>query len=113
MDIRTILKEYTKVDIPYYNDCFVRIVIRNKAYLLRFSYLKACDTWTFGIYDIQYNPIVIGIKIVPGIPLNIQYIDEALPPAVWAVKTKLDRVGYRDFWDGNAEFLYVEVPKKL
>lgn len=99
------------VDIPHYNDCFCRVVIRRKPYMLRFSYHKATDCWTFGIHDLQYNPIVQGIKVVPGIPLNIQYIDEALPPVYWGVKTKLDRVGYRDFWDGNAEFFYVEKPE--
>lgn len=104
--------DVTFVEIPYYNDSFIRLVIKNKAYLVRFSYLKACDTWTFGIYDIQYNPIVIGLKLVPGIPLNIQYIDKALPPVYWGVQTKLDRVGYRDFWDGNASLFYMEVPKR-
>ena len=99
------------VGIPHYNDCFCRVLIRKVPYMLRFSYQKASDCWTFGIHDLKYNPIVQGIKIVPGIPLNIQYIDEALPPVYWGVKTNLDRVGYRDFWDGNAEFFYVEKPE--
>ena len=100
--------EYTAVKIPQYNDSFSRIVIRNKAYLLRFSYLRACDCWTFGVFDVQYNPIVQGIKIVPGIPLNLQYVDDRLPPVYWGVLTNLDRVGFHDFWDGKAEFVYLE-----
>lgn len=98
----------TFVSIPHYNDSFSRIIIQNIPYMIRFSYLKADDCWVFGIFDVKYNPIVQGIKIVPGIPLNLQYIDDALPPVLWGAKTKLDRIGYHDFWDGKAEFFYVE-----
>lgn len=104
--------QITVVSIPRYNDAFARIVVRNTPYMLRFSYQKASDCWTFGIYDLKYTPIVQGIKIVPGIPLNIQYIDDTLPPVYWGVKTKLDRIGYHDFWDGNAEFFYLEKPEE-
>ena len=103
--------DITFVAVPNYNDSFSRVIIKNVPYLIRFSYLMADDCWVFGIYDVKQNPIIQGIKIVPGIPLNLQYIDDALPPVLWGVKTKLDRVGFHDFWDGNAEFFYMESTK--
>lgn len=103
---------YTIISIPNYNDSFSRVIIKNVAYLIRFTYEMASDCWVFGIFDLKYNPIVQGIKIVPGIPLNLQYTDDTLPPVYWIAKSKLDRIGYRDFWDGKAEFLYVEKPEE-
>ena len=101
-------QQVTAIEVPHYNDSYCRVVINKVPYILRFSYLKADDCWVFAICNLQYEPIVQGIKIVPGIPLNLQYIDDALPPVLWGVKTKLDRVGYHDFWDGKAEFFYLE-----
>lgn len=101
--------KYTIVSVPHYNDSFSRLVIANKVWEIRFTYNHPTDCWKFGIYDSQHNPLYQDIKIVPGIPLNIPFCRSPYPLVLFAAKTKLDRIGYHDFWDGNAEFVFVEL----
>lgn len=100
--------KYTSISVPHYNDSFSRIVIGKKLWEIRFTYNNATDCWKFGIYDSKQNPLFRDVKIVPGIPLNIPFCRVPLPIVLFGVKTKLNRVGYQDFWNGNAEFFYVE-----
>lgn len=102
--------EYTSIEVPHHNDSFVRVVIRRKVWELRFTYNNATDCWKFGIYDSRRNPLVQDIKIVPGIPLNHAFCKDLFPHVYFGVITKLDRIGYRDFWDGYAKFIFVELP---
>lgn len=101
--------KYTVIQVPHYNDSFSRIVLDGKVWDIRFTYNNATDCWKFGLFDSQRNPILQDVKIVPGIPLNHAFCKPPYPSVLFAAKTKKDRIGYRDFWDENAEFLFVEL----
>ena len=92
---------------PDYNDSFSKAVLDGTEFLFRFTWNDTALRWTFGIYDVFRNPIVRGVKIVPGFPLNLQYVDNRLPGGVIGVYTKLTAVGRGDFKNGKAVFAYV------
>lgn len=93
---------------PDKNDSFTRIVLDGDEYLFRFSYNYAGGFWVMGIYQNESTPIVTGMKILPTFPVNWyfrQYIE--LPKGILAVLTKLEKIGRKDFVDGNAQFVYI------
>lgn len=99
--------ERIEIAVPDYNDSFSRVVLSGKQYLIRFSYNDTCDYWTFGLYTMQKEPIVQGIKIVPNFPLNLYCGSDDMPVGVFGVFTELDRVGRNDFLSGQAVFAYI------
>lgn len=92
---------------PDRNDSFSRAVLAGKEYLIRFTYNDTKDYWTFGIYDGEQRPLVAGVKIVPGSPLNYFYQSSGLPDGTFGVLTDLDRIGRRAFLDGKARFIFI------
>lgn len=100
--------KYTSIEVPHYNDSFSRIVLDGRVWEIRFQYNKASDCWKFGIYDTFRNPLFQDIKIVPGIPLNLSFFRPAFPKVFFVAKTKLPRIGHEDFWNGDADFYFVE-----
>lgn len=103
--------KFTVISVPRMNDSFSRIVLDNKVWEIRFTYNHPTDCWKFGLFDTERNPVIQDIKIVPGIPINHSFWKRPYPNVLFAVKTKLDRVGHEDFWNGNAEFFYAEMEK--
>jgi len=105
--------EYIIIEVPDMNDSVSRVVLAGTAYLIRFTYNDTCDYWKFSLYNAQNEPIVLGIKIVPRFPLNVFYGVTKLPDGVFGVMTKLDRIGRKDFLNGNAQFVFcpVEIEK--
>lgn len=101
--------DYTIIEVPDMNDSVSRIVLNNTAYQIRFTWNDAGGYWKFSVYDPQGQPIVLGIKIVPRFPLNLFYGVTQLPFGIFGVMTKLDRVGRRDFANGNAQFVFLPV----
>lgn len=97
------------IEVPDMNDSVSRIVLNNKAYLIRFTWNDTGEYWKFGLYNSQNEPIVIGIKIVPRYPLNLFYGVTKLPDGIFGVMTKLDKIGRRDFIDGKAQFIFCPV----
>lgn len=65
--------------------------------------------WTFGVSDSLSNPIRMGIKIVPKMPLNLFCGTLDMPNGVFGVLTDLEKVGRDDFTNGKAKFVYVPV----
>ena len=98
--------EYTIIEVPDLNDSMSRVVLNGKAYLIRFTWNDRGGFWKFGLYDMQSQPIVIGIKIVPRFPMNLFYGVAALPNGVFGVMTKLEHIGRSDFLDGKASFVF-------
>lgn len=80
-----------------------------KDYQIRFTWNDTGGYWKFSVYDPQGQPIVVGIKIVPNFPINLFYGVTRLPTGVFAVMTKLDRIGRKDFANGNATFVFCPV----
>ena len=101
--------ELTTIEVPDLNDSMSRVVLNGKAYQIRFTYNDTCDYWTFGLYNTQDAPIIIGIKIVPRFPLNLFYGVTKLPDGIFGVMTKLDHIGRNDFKDGKAQFIFCPV----
>lgn len=101
--------EYTIIEVPDMNDSVSRIVLGGTAYHIRFTWIGSAGYWTFGLYDTQNKPLVIGIKIVPRFPMNVFYSLTKMPSGIFGVMTKLDRIGRKDFVDGNAQFIFCPV----
>ena len=94
------------IEAPDLNDSKSRIVLNGTAYQIRFSYNDTKDYWKFSLYDLQDNPIILGVKIVPGFPLNVFFGITEIPFGVFGVISKLDRIGRNDFVEGNAKFVF-------
>ena len=101
--------DYITIEVPDMNDSVSRIVLNNTAYQIRFTWTDTGGYWKFSVYDPQSQPIVVGIKIVPRFPINLFYGVTRLPTGVFGVMTKLDRIGRKDFVDGNATFVFCPV----
>ena len=101
--------EYTIIEVPDMNDSDPRIVVGGTAYHIRFTWIDSAGYWTVGLYDTQSKPLVIGIKIVPRFPMNVFYSLTKMPSGIFGVMTKLDRIGRKDFVDGNAQFIFCPV----
>ena len=101
--------EYTIIEVPDMNDSVSRIVLGGTAYHILFTWIYSAGYWTFGLYDTQNKPLVIGIKIVPRFPMNVFYSLTKMPSGIFGVMTKLDRIGRKDFVDGNAQIIFCPV----
>lgn len=101
--------DYTIIEVPDMNDSVSRISLGGKQYQLRFTYNDSCGYWTFGLSDSLGNPIRIGIKIVPKMPLNLFCGTLDMPQGVFGVLTDLEKIGRNDFINGKAKFIYVPV----
>ena len=101
--------EYTIIEVPDMNDSVWRIVLGGTAYHIRFTWIDSAGYWTFGLYDTQNKPLVIGIKIVPRFPMNVFYSLTKMPSGIFGVMTKLNRIGRKDFVYGNAQFIFCPV----
>lgn len=92
---------------PDSNDSLTRLVLNNKEYVFHFSYNYHGDFWTMGIYENYTTPIVTCIKVVPEYPLTHFLEIAELPEGIIFVETTLERIGRKDFVDGNAQFVFV------
>ena len=101
--------DYTIIEVPDMNDSVSRISLGGKQYQLRFTYNDSCGYWTFGLSDSLGNPIRIGIKIVPKMPLNLFCGTLDMPQGVFGVLTDLEKIGRNDFINGKAKFICAPV----
>ena len=101
--------EYTIITVPDMNDSVSRIALDDVYYRIRFTYNDTCDYWSFGLYTDQDEPIAIGIKMVPRMPLNLFFGVKQLPSGVFGCMTNLNRIGREDFNNGKAKFIYQSV----
>lgn len=97
----------TEITVPDYNDSFSRIVLEGTEYLLRFTWNEAGAFWNFGVYDINENPVVSSMKIVPNAPLSIWHMSSQMPYGEFGTITDLDRIGRNDFINGKAKFIFI------
>ena len=96
-----------EISVPDHNDSFSRVVLDGKAYLLRFSWNDTVQRWSFGLYTVQKEPLAVGIRLVPGFPLNLQIVDDAFPNGVFGVFSDLPSIGRQDFLKGKAGFAFI------
>ena len=101
--------KYTTIEVPDKNDSLSRIVLNGTAYLIRFTYQSANDYWKFGIYTVQKEPVVIGVKIVPNFPLNLFWGNAELTNGFFGAKSNLERIGRNDFVNKKATFIFCPI----
>ena len=101
------MKNIVEISVPNHNDSLSRVVLDGVQYQVRFSWNEAAGRWSFGLYTMQKEPIVVGIKLVPRFPLNLQVVDERMPGGVFGVYSGNDAVGRGDFVSGAAAFGYI------
>ena len=104
--------DYTIIEVPDKNDSVSRIVLKSTVYKIRFTYNDTYDYWRFGVYDSQSNPIVLGMKIVPNIPINIFHTSYDLPFGIFAALTKLDRIGRDDLIGDKVQFIFCPLERE-
>lgn len=96
-----------RINVENRQDCFSRIMIDSKSYLLRTTYNNEYDYWTLGIYTDAREPIVSGIKMVPNFPL-LRYLHRTdLPYGTFTIITKEERIGKDSFKNGDAVLYYI------
>lgn len=96
------------IEVPKMNDSFSRIVLGGVETQLRFTYNDTFDYWTLGIYNQYKEPLLIGLKIVPGFPLNLFTKDRPdIPQGFFIAKSQKEKIGHDDFFNGNASFYFV------
>ena len=96
-----------KISVPDHNDSFSRVVLDGVQYQAHFSWNEAAGRWCFGLYTMQKEPIVVGIRLVPRFPLNLQVVDARMPQGAFAVDSDNEVVGRGDFLNGTATFTYI------
>ena len=92
---------------PDLNDSFSRVVLDKVQYLIRFTWNDTAERWSFGLYTMQKEPLVVGLRMVPNFPLNLQIMHENFPFGVFGVYSDLESVGRKDFVNSKAIFAYV------
>ena len=97
----------TYIKAPDYNDSLSRVVLDGKEYLIRFTYNATGDYWTFGLYEIDETPLVLGVKIVPNFPLTYFYSKKTLPNGVFGCLTNKAHIGRESFIKNEAVFVFV------
>jgi len=95
------------ISVPDMNDSFSRVVLDGTQYLIRFTWNETAQRWSFGLFTIQREPLVQGLRIVPRFPLNLQIVDDRFPTGVFGAFSDFENVGRRDFINGRATFAYI------
>ena len=95
------------IDVPKENDSVSRVTLAGKEYNIRFTYNVSTDRWYFSILDLNLNPLIGMVKIVPLHHLRWQYVSTDLPDGFFGCWTELDKVGKKDFKNGNAVFGFI------
>lgn len=97
------------IQVPDMNDSLSTVTIDDKEWLLRFTYNEIGDYWSFGIYDLEEEPILAMTKIVPNFPLIHFYNYTDLPNGVFGALSTEGRIGRETFNDGKAEFVFIPI----
>jgi hypothetical protein len=95
------------ISVPDMNDSFSRVVLDETQYFIRFTWNDTAERWSFGLYTIQKEPIVQGLRMIPQFPLNLQIAREDVPKGAFGVLSDFASVGRHDFINGMASFTYI------
>ena len=101
--------KYNIIEGPVLNDSVSRNVLCGTAFLISYTWIDSSGYLPFVLFDPKSNPLVIRIKIVPRFPMNPFFSLTKMPSGIFGVMTKLDRIGRKDFVDGNAQFIFCPV----
>lgn len=99
--------KYTIINVPDMNDSMARITLQNRLYMVRFTYNDTGDYWNFGLYTDLKEPIAIGMKIVPNVPVNLFFGRKEMPVGAFLCTGKIQRASRNVFKEGKALFIYI------
>jgi hypothetical protein len=97
----------TQIFPPQEHDSFSELTIKSERLLVRFTYDDTFDFWSFGIYELNREPIVEGLRIVRNFPLLLYFPRARFGGIDFIAACNRQNIGRRDFWDGNAQFWMV------
>ena len=95
------------IDVPDLNDSIGRIELAGRSYNIRFTYNATGDYWSFGLYDIDKNPLLAMTKIVPHSTITRYYTYTDFPDGMFGSIGMREVPGRNDFRDGKAQFVFV------
>lgn len=95
------------ITVPDMNDSVSSITIDEVEYDIRFTYNGTGDYWSFGLYDVEDNPIIAMTKIVPNFPLTHFFNYTELPNGIFGALSNEERITRESFNNGTAEFVYI------
>lgn len=96
------------ITIPDYDDSISLATIGQNICQMRFRWDSVGEYWEFGVYDKEFNPIFLGIKIVPNFPMNMFTGHEEFSEGYFVARTNEDRLTRDSFKNGNATFIFGE-----
>lgn len=97
-----------KIGIPDYDDSISLATIGNNLCRLRFRWDEVGEFWELGVYDTEFNPIFLGVKMVPNFPLNLFSGHKEFSEGYFLVDTNEKRLTRESFNNGNATFVFGE-----
>lgn len=103
-----LIREYIPVEKDSLPEQF-EIDLADETFILGFDYNKTFDFFTVDLYDMNMNPIVLGEKMVIGVPLWSDIVDERIPaPTLIPLDEsgKEIRITFDNFM--NTVFLFVD-----
>lgn len=95
------------IKVPDMNDSMSTLSIDGREYVLRFTYNEKYDYWSFGLYDMDREPIIAMVRIVPNFPIYHFYSNKDLPDGIFGCLSDQAKVGRNAFVDKTAEFVYI------
>ena len=95
------------IAVPDENDSFSRVVLDSVQYLIRFTWNDTAGRWTFGLYTMQRECLVSGIKLVSRFPLNLQIVDDRFPAGIFGVYSDFETIERNSFIEGKSAFSYI------
>lgn len=95
------------ITVPDKNDSLSRVTLGEEEYLIRFTWNNRGQFWSFGLYDMEENPILTAKKIVPFAPLNHFYTSKKFPKGIFGCITTNERVLRKDFVNDVAKFIFI------
>ena len=96
------------ITVPDYDDSISMATIGSNICQMRFRWDSVGEFWELGVYDQEFHPIFLGIKLVPNFPLNLFTGHEEFSDGYFFVKTNEERLTRDSFKNGNAKFLFGE-----
>lgn len=94
------------ISVPDRDDSVALATIGNVSCRIRFRWNDIEEFWDFGIYDVDMNPVFIGIKMVPNYPLNLSTGSDLFSDGYFYVMTKEERLNRDSFKAGFAVFCF-------
>lgn len=95
-----------KIGVPDFDDSISLASIGKNLCRLRFRWDAVGEYWELGVYDQDFNPVFLGVKMVPNFPLNLFSGHEEFSEGYFYVETNENRLNRDSFKSGLASFYF-------